>query len=200
MTFSIIQGDLFDPELKFDALAQGVNTLGVMGAGIAVPFREKNPKMYEEYRALCLKHKTLLSGLLHVYEPEPTFKEMPSEADGTPVIQVDFGQTIYNLFSQTQPGRDGSYELLQKATLLMLMDAESQGFERVGLPWIGCGIAGLERHNVKHIFEQILGDSKVEFILVQQGEIHEPVKQEEVAHLDQTPGLIKTVQEAQQVQ
>jgi O-acetyl-ADP-ribose deacetylase (regulator of RNase III) len=197
MTFSIQQGDLFDPAFEFDALAQGVNTLGVMGAGIAVPFKEKWPEMYEEYHALCVKHKSLLSGLLHVYEPEPTFTEIESDAEGIPLVSVEFGQTIYNLFSQTNPGRDGSYELLQKATLLMLMDAESQGFERVGLPWIGCGIAGLERHNVKYIFEQILGDSEVDFILVQQDEVHPPVKPEEVAHLDQTPGLITKIQTAE---
>lgn len=196
MTFSIQQGDLFDPAFEFDALAQGVNTLGVMGAGIAVPFKEKWPEMYEEYHELCVKHKSLLSGLLHVWEPKPTFTEVESDADGIPLVQVDFGQSIYNLFSQTNPGRDGSYELLQKATLLMLMHAESQDFERVGLPWIGCGIAGLERHNVKYIFEQILGESHVDFILVQQDEVHAPVKAEEVAHLDQTPGLIVAVQNA----
>lgn len=157
MTFSIIQGDLFDPAHNFDALAQGVNTQGLMGAGIAVPFREKWPDMYEDYKELCAKFGPALGGLVHTYrhwyEPEPT---------------------IYNMFSQVMPGRNGDYRLLQQAAIQVLFDAEDQLMERVGLPWIGCGIAGLEKHNVEHIFKQVFDDSEVEFILVQQDEIMLP--------------------------
>lgn len=167
MTFSIIKGDLFDPEHNFDALAQGVNTYGIMGAGIAVKFREDYPEMYEEYSALCAKHGETLSGLFHVYIPEPT-SEVGVGSGGVPTLTVDWGMTIYNLFSQTVPGRDGSYRLLQTATILMRQDAEGSKHDRVGLPWIGCGIAGLEKHNVEHIFRTILGDSEVEFVLVEQ--------------------------------
>lgn len=173
MTFSIIQGDLFDPELNFDALAQGVNTYGVMGAGIAVPFKEKFPEMYEDYKSLCNKYGGTLAGLLHIWTPEHTATECEAE-DGHKYLAIDFGQTIYNLFSQIAPGRDGNYEYLMKASIMMRQDAEANGFERVGLPWIGCGIAGLERHNVEHIFKTVLGDSEVEFVLVQQDEVVQP--------------------------
>jgi O-acetyl-ADP-ribose deacetylase (regulator of RNase III) len=171
MTFSIQQGDLFDPELNFDALAQGVNTYGVMGAGIAVPFKEKYPEMYEDYKALCTKYGGTLAGLLHIWTPEITETLVHEDEDGTEAVMLDFGQTIYNLFSQIAPGRDGNYEYLMKAAIMMRQDAEAQCFDRVGLPWIGCGIAGLEKHNVEHIFKTVLGDSDVDFILIQQQEI-----------------------------
>lgn len=174
MTFSIIQGDLFDPELNFDALAQGVNTYGVMGAGIAVPFKEKWPEMYEEYHALCLKHNETLGGLVHIWTPEPMGEPYWDEELQAPVLEVDFGTTIYNMFSQIEPGRDGNYTLLRKAAIMVLQDAEAQGFKRVGLPWIGCGIAGLSKHNVEYIFKQVWDDSEVDFILVQQDEIMQP--------------------------
>lgn len=188
MTFQIIQGDLFDPEHEFDALAQGVNTYGLMGAGIAVPFREKWPDMYEEYKALCTKHGETLGGLVHIWESAPTHSQflVRTEEHGDepiPMFEIIFGTTIYNMFSQIEPGRNGSYTLLKKAAIMVLQDAESQGFERVGLPWIGCGIAGLEKHNVEHIFKQVWGESDVEFVLVQQDEIHAPVQEEEIAHL-----------------
>lgn len=170
MTFSIIQGDLFDPEHEFDALAQGVNTYGVMGAGIAVSFKNTWPEMYKEYQALCIKYGETLGGLLHTYIPKPvsTIHKGEEYEDGLSFISLDYGTTIYNLFSQINPGQDGSYELLKKATILMRQDAESQSFDQVGLPWIGCGIAGLAKHNVQHIFEFVLGDSDVEFVLVEQ--------------------------------
>lgn len=167
MTFEIIKGDLFDPTHNFDGLAQGVNTFGVMGAGIAVPFREKWPAMYEDYKALCEKWGPTLGGLIHIWSEDPLVEEVETTWDDGDVLVLDTGTTIYNLFSQTKPGADGDYELLKKATILMKQHAEETAY-KVGLPWIGCGIAGLERHNVQDIFSKVLGDSDVEFVLVEQ--------------------------------
>jgi O-acetyl-ADP-ribose deacetylase (regulator of RNase III) len=176
MTFEIIKGDLFDPAHKFNALAQGVNTKGVMGAGIAVAFRERFPAMYAEYQQWCSTYESVLPGLLHAFYPQDGGVH-PSDP------------AVYNLFSQIHPGKDGSYELLERATFLMRIEAEDaltvflnyedglspesrdiiDGKFRVGLPWIGCGIAGLAKHNVENIFRRYLSDSvDVEFVLVEQ--------------------------------
>lgn len=176
MTLSIVQGDLFDPDYGFDALAQGVNTQGVMGAGIAVPFRETFPEMYAEYRGLCQKFGPTLGGLVHTYRPDVERISFTPGVVELWDLDVDFDQpTIYNMFSQIMPGRNGDYRLLQQAAIQVLFDAEEMGFESVGLPWIGCGIAGLERHNVHTILDQVWGDSDVEFVIVQQDRIHEEV-------------------------
>lgn len=180
MTIQIIQGNLFDPAHNFDALAQGVNTQGVMGAGIAVPFRDTFPDMYEEYKELCGKFGPALGGLVHTYRPDIeqiSFSFTPSVVDQYD-LDVDFvNPTIYNMFSQVMPGRNGDYRLLQQAAIQVLFDAEEMGFESVGLPWIGCGIAGLERHNVLRILEHAWEDSEVEFVIVQQDPIHEEVSE-----------------------
>lgn len=179
MTFSIQQGDLFDPAFEFDAIAQGVNTYGVMGAGIAKPFRENWPEMFTEYEALCRKYGPNLGGLVHIWTSAPTATEFLSRTEEhgdepIPMFELVFGTTIYNMFTQIAPGRNGDYTLVYKSAIMVRQDAEAQGFERVGLPWIGCGIAGLEKHNVEHIFKQVLGDSEVDFILIQQDEIMLP--------------------------
>lgn len=155
MSFEIIKGDLFDPSHNFDALAQGVNTKGIMGAGIAVDFKARWPLMFENYRYLCEAYTDILPGLLHTWE-NPTW-------DAEDPIQV-----IFNLFSQDFPGRgNAEIGLLAKSALLMRMEAEKISFERVGLPWIGCGIGGIAPHNAQHFFERILGPSNVQFILVE---------------------------------
>lgn len=154
MSFEIVKGNLFDTEWNFDALGQGVNTEGIMGGGIAVEFRTRWPEMYQEYHKLCVRYGQALGGLLHIW-------------DGDNVFSDEYIPTVYNLFSQLAPGRDGDYLLLKKAAILMRQDAEGR-FDRVGVPWIGCGIAGLEKHNVEYLFKQVLGDSDVEFVLVEQ--------------------------------
>ena len=45
-------GDIF-ATLGVSAFAHGCNCAGAMGKGIAVSFRERWPKMYEEYRRRC---------------------------------------------------------------------------------------------------------------------------------------------------
>jgi O-acetyl-ADP-ribose deacetylase (regulator of RNase III) len=155
MTFQIIKGDLFDLSHNFDALAQGVNTKGVMGAGIAVDFKARWPLMFEDYRNLCTAYTDILPGLLHTWE-NPTWD------DQDPI------QIIFNLFSQDFPGRGNAVlSDLAKSTLLMRMNAQEYKIERVGLPWIGCGIGGIAPHNAQHFFERILGPSPVEFVLVE---------------------------------
>jgi O-acetyl-ADP-ribose deacetylase (regulator of RNase III) len=169
MTFEIVQGDLFDTsEGVFDALAQGVNCQGLMGAGIAVPFKNKWPAMYEDYKRRCAQYGDALGGLVHIWRPY-----FDSELIDGEVTYTD-GPDIYNLFSQVMPGRNGDYRLLQQAAISMVFDAEEQEHDNVGLPWIGCGIAGLERHNVHNIFTRIFDPSPVHFVLVQQDEIMEP--------------------------
>lgn len=175
MSFEIIQGDLFDTAHRFDALAQGVNTQGVMGAGIAVPFRDNWPTMYEDYKERCAQFGPSLGGLVHIFRPRDHAFVLTPDEDGLYVLEVAFHDvTIYNMFSQIMPGRNGDYRLLQQAAITVLMDAEEMGYDRVGLPWIGCGIAGLEKHNVEHIFKSVFDSSDVAFVLVQQDEIMQP--------------------------
>lgn len=165
MTFEINKGNLFDPDVEWDALAQGVNCQGKMGAGIAVEFKNRWPAMYTEYKALCDNYKGYLPGTLHIWVPNNEPQILVSEEIPAPAIP---DPVIYNLFSQWMYGPDGNYQMLASATVMMRQDAEHRRLAIVGLPWIGCGIAGLERHNVRDIFEKVLGPSRTHFTLVQQ--------------------------------
>ncbi|WP_377159495.1 macro domain-containing protein [Roseateles sp. UC29_93] len=45
------QGDLFDSDAE--AIVNAVNTVGVMGKGIALAFKERFPENYRRYAAAC---------------------------------------------------------------------------------------------------------------------------------------------------
>jgi len=58
-------GDAFSSDCP--ALGHGVNTLGVMGAGIAVQFRQRWPAMYPAYRQACPSGQLQPGGLFVYY-------------------------------------------------------------------------------------------------------------------------------------
>lgn len=122
------QGDLLASGLP--ALAHGCNCRGVMGAGIAAQFRAKFPGMYAEYRQLCK------AGQLH---------------PGATMRWQEPGVTIWNLMTQLDPGRGASTDAIRIALDHMVTQAQGLGITEIGLPWIGCGIGGLTRDDVRPI-------------------------------------------------
>ncbi len=54
MSFKISYKSVFDSEV--DAYCNTINTVGVMGAGIALEFKNRYPKMFQDYKEQCSKH------------------------------------------------------------------------------------------------------------------------------------------------
>ena len=166
MSFTTIKGDLFDPAHNFTLIGQGTNCRGIMGAGIAVQFKARYPDMFTEYKTLCDLFPNLLPGTAQVWIGDGDIPD------------------VVNLFSQFYPGANAEMEYLESAlfsmdTQLNLVQrtmrviAEESDVEfseeplRIGLPLIGGGIGGLQRHNIINSMEIILGPSKHEYVLVE---------------------------------
>ena len=60
-----VQGNLFESPAQ--VLVNTVNTVGVMGKGIALQFKKIYPDMFKEYRDLC-ERKQFKIGSLHLYK------------------------------------------------------------------------------------------------------------------------------------
>ena len=61
----IVAGNLLDAEVE--ALVNTVNTVGVMGKGIALQFRQAFPDNYEAYRRAC-QRKEVKPGEMFVFK------------------------------------------------------------------------------------------------------------------------------------
>lgn len=121
MTFIEVTGDLF--EGGYAAIGHGVNCQGEMDAGIAKPFRERNPKMYDIYKALCD------GGWM---QPEKVF----------PYYTGD--QWIMNIASQDMPGAKAWYLWADNGVHEALRICKLYGVPELAIPRIGCGIGGLD--------------------------------------------------------
>lgn len=131
-----LSGNMFNTDLG--AVGQGVNTLGAMGAGVAVEFRRRFPMMYEDYRKTCEEGLLTPGGLHYFFEDETS---------------------IYNIASQRLTGRDATLDRLRSGTILALEGVLDRDEEGIALPRIGCGIGGLEWSDVR----TILGDLADEY-------------------------------------
>lgn len=130
--------DLFS--LNTQAYAQGCNTKGVMGSGIAAAFKKYSPQMYDHYHQFCLAQDDRdLIGTIHSYK-------LPS------------GRWLFNLFTQIEYGRTPGYEYAHYDWVLascihMLRFATDSNISTIGMPAIGCGLGGLRWPVVKLLIE-----------------------------------------------
>ena len=63
-----IEGDMFKSPAQ--VLVNTVNTVGVMGKGVALEFKKRYPDMFQAYREVCDKRKLKIGTLMLFYEPD----------------------------------------------------------------------------------------------------------------------------------
>lgn len=146
ITFREIEGDLIKLALegKFDVIAHGCNCFCIQGAGIA----KQMAKTFEtnDVNAFPLESKNL-KGSIHKLGQ----------------IEWNISKELYiiNAYTQYQPGSNLDMEAL---TLCMRkINHEFKG-KHIGLPLIGCGIAGGDWKKIKPILETELSDMKVTIV------------------------------------
>lgn len=134
-----VSGDFFD--YKADIRVNTVNCVGVMGAGVALAFKNRYPAMFNDY-ALACKNKQVAPGKPHVW------------------IESDLLSTctIINFPTKIHWKNPSEYDYIEKG-LIWLRDylAKHKG-ETVTLPALGCGHGGLNWDIVKNMIINILGD------------------------------------------
>lgn len=152
--FREIEGDLIELFKKgeLDVIAHGCNCYATFGAGIALTIGRKFPEAKDADLYQDLK------------EGESRLGKMTS-ADIV-IDEATIG-TIYNLYTQLNPGRDFRMQALRKSLKLMKEDIlKSIGLWeeeeiRIGFPLIGCGIAGGDWNKVRKVIQNEFKDFDV---------------------------------------
>jgi O-acetyl-ADP-ribose deacetylase (regulator of RNase III) len=140
------KGDLFaTPGLS--AFAHGCNCAGAMGAGVAVEFKRRWPRMFDEYAARCADGRFGLGDVFVWNEGE---------------------ETVFNLGTQAHWKEKARIPALVKSLGRMVELAELAGIERVGLPRIGAGLGGLDWPRVKKVLQEVGGPAKVTLVVFAQ--------------------------------
>ena len=130
MAVEIAKGDLL--EQRVDAIVNTVNTVGVMGKGIALQFRRKWPANYKAYEAAC-KRKEVVPCKMFVF-------------DNGGLVEPKYIINFPTKRHWRQPSRMsdiecGLVDLIAQVKALKIMS--------IAIPPLGCGNGGLNWSDVK---------------------------------------------------
>ena len=140
-----VSGDFF--EYEADIRINTVNCVGVMGAGVALEFKNRYPEMFRSYARAC-QNKEIAPGKPHLWEDYSLFSHC----------------TIVNLPTKLHWRDPSEYEYIE-ADLIWLREFLMYRDEVVTLPALGCGHGGLDWSIVKPKILHYLGDVKAKILL-----------------------------------
>jgi len=123
--------------LKSDAqtVVNTVNTVGVMGKGLAAEYRKLYPEMFERYREIC-SNQLLEVGKLWLWKgPTQWVLNFPTKVHWRHPSKIQYVEAGLKKFAQT---------------------FEERGITEIAFPRLGCGNGGLEWDDVRALMEHYL--------------------------------------------
>ncbi len=126
---------------RLQTLVNPVNTVGIMGKGLALQFKRRYPAMFKRYKRFCDE------GLLTV---------------GRLDLYLAHGDHWVLNFPTKEHWKDPSRLEWIDAGLKKLAESyESKSITGLALPELGCGLGGLNWTDVRPLIERHLGDLKI---------------------------------------
>ncbi len=126
-------GDLFLEDAQ--ALVNPVNCVGVMGAGLALAFKKKYPRNFQDYKRICDRGE-LRPGQILSYQEN--------------------GVTIYNFPTKDHWKDPSKLEYITEGLASLIEHLNQDRPSVVNLPSLGCGLGGLQYSVVKPIMLEAL--------------------------------------------
>lgn len=116
-----VQGDLFQSPAQ--VLVNTVNTVGVMGKGVALQFKRHFPEMYAKYRALCEKGDFDVGSLWLYRSPNKWVLNFPTKRHWRQPSRIEYVESGLKKFVETY---------------------SSMGIHSIAFPPLGCGNGQLD--------------------------------------------------------
>ena len=128
-----IEGDIFDSPAQ--VIVNTVNTVGVMGKGLALSFKKRYPDMFESYKKVCEKHQLAIGKLM-----------LHKEADHWIL-----------LFPTKENWRNPSkLEYIEKGLMKFVSTYAEKHITSIAFPKLGCGNGELDWNLVRPLMERYL--------------------------------------------
>jgi appr-1-p processing domain protein len=147
-----VEGDLFCSPAQ--VLVNTVNTVGVMGKGIALEFKKKYPKMFSQYKEQCDKHRMVIGKLMLWYAPDYWILQFPTKEHWRSPSKLEY---------------------IEKGLMTFVRKYANYNISSIAFPKLGCGNGELDWNDVKPLMEKYLKDLPIEvFIYLGKSEVIQP--------------------------
>ena len=141
---TLAKGDMFFS--KMQTFTVSVNTVSVMGKGLASRAKYQFPDVYVHYQDLCRQRK-LKMGIPFLHKRVKDFESSLSE--DMQFLVTENGNRWFLLFPTKNHWRENSpIEGIEKGLQWLLNNYKDLGIKSIALPSLGCGLGGLDWKNV----------------------------------------------------
>ena len=138
-----VTGDIFNSNVQ--ALVNPVNTVGVMGKGLALQFKKKYPDNFKEYAKAC-KNGELTIGKMFVYTEN----------------QLNNKKIIINFPTKISWREKNKLEYIIEGLKNLYVTVKRLNIYSIAIPPLGCGLGGLLWEDVKKEIEKVfINDSEI---------------------------------------
>ena len=134
-----IEGDIFKSPAQ--VIVNTVNTVGVMGKGIALEFKKRYPDMFQAYRDICDRRKLKTGTLMLYYEPDHWVLLFPTKENWRNPSRMEYIEAGLAKFCRTYA---------------------EKGITSVAFPKLGCGNGELNWSDVQPVMEKYLKDLPID--------------------------------------
>lgn len=124
-------GDLLKADV--DALVNAVNTVGVMGRGIALQFKTAFPDNFRAYKSACDSGE-VRPGKVHI-------------------VRLDSGLVVVNFPTKTDWRKPSKLDYIRDGLVDLVAQVQQLGIRSIAVPALGCGNGGLDWMEVKPLIE-----------------------------------------------
>lgn len=121
-------------------LVNTVNTVGVMGAGLAKEFKKYYPQMFKTYRALCRSNR-FKTGQLMLIKDEPNRKRW-----------------VLNFPTKKDWHNPSKMSYVENGLKKFVNEYQQRGITSVAFPPLGAGLGGLDDKTVNDLMVKYLGN------------------------------------------
>ncbi|MFN7904279.1 MAG: macro domain-containing protein [Pseudobdellovibrionaceae bacterium] len=129
-----LRGNIF--ETAAQVITNTVNCAGVMGAGLALEFKNRFPKMFDDYKIRCKKNEVI---------------------PGVPYLWEDNSVQILNFPTKRHWKENSLITDIEDGLKYLAIHYQEMGLQSIALLPLGCGLGGLDWQVVKPLVEKHLG-------------------------------------------
>ncbi len=147
-----VNGDLFGSPAQ--VLVNTVNTVGVMGKGIALEFKKRYPDMFKQYKLQCDKHKLVVGKLMLWYAPDHWLLQFPTKIHWRNPSKLEY---------------------IEEGLMTFVRKYADYNIASIAFPKLGCGNGELSWDIVRPLMEKYLKNLPIDvYVYIGDGSKIEP--------------------------